>query len=80
MLAIKEDQTDFGEAVFNKTQMLIARYMGAAMDSRNKGNNHLCFVNEAKAEGVYRLWIEMASPEDYGKYSKTLLVAMGREL
>lgn len=80
MLVAKSTQVETDKEVFNKTQMLIARYMEAAMDSRIKGNNHLCFVNEVMAEGVYKLWIEMTSPDGYGKYSKILLAALEREL
>ncbi len=60
------------------TQGVIERYMESAQEFRSKGNNHLCFVYEAQAEGAYRLWVEMTSSPAYGKYSAKLLEALGR--
>ena len=80
MSAVTPTQGEVDEQVFNKTKMIIARNMGAAMDSRGKGNNHLSFVYEAMAEGAYLLWIEMTNSIGYGKYSKILLTELGREL
>ncbi len=71
-------QSEIDNAIFVSALTVIKRYSGSALDARNKGINQNSSVYEAMAEGAYRLWVEMATPESYGKYSRELMAAMGR--
>ena len=78
MLKLDATQENIDGQLAVTTKEVIERYMESAQEFRSKGNNHLCFVYEAMAEGAYRLWIEMTSAAAYGKYGTQLLAALGR--
>ncbi len=79
-MAANDSPPEKDNALFVSALTVIKRYSGSALDARNKGENHKCFVYEYMAEGAYRVWVEMATPVVYGKYSLKLLAEMGRRI